>query len=219
MSRRRLTQQQQQQQSFADPDFDEDREETWCACFVNIFNPLAYARSAMRCSSQSKRVCYSFMGITPSDMVSGFILGLLMMSFARVFSSTIFDEVSLDAYIGLGSGTQAVAIIVGGLGHVFYSHLGIAIAAPDLNPAVFFGIMASTIKASVMLKYNARGGNLDLVTANAQIVSTVLAVMIISTVTLGVILYFVGRLKLTKVVQMLPDSVLTGGWMVAGGGI
>jgi MFS superfamily sulfate permease-like transporter len=178
--------------------------ETWFGLFLDYINPIAYARWLYRSIIQVGHVLYSFQDLELSDVTSGVVLGVLMAAFSIVFSTAIFDEVNLDEFFGVGGGMQTVTIIISGIFHTFFSDLAISIAAPDLNPAVLFSNMALTCRQT--MEANAK----KLPISQTALMTTVLATIIVSTFCLGILLYLVGRLRLTRVVQMLPESVLTG---------
>jgi len=189
--------------------FKEEKEEDCLMCIVNILNPMSYIRLVIGTLVNMTRVCASFRDIRFMDVLSGLICGILMAAFGIVFSYTIFDEAGLEEYIGAGGATQAVAVIVGGFFTSFFSDVGIAISSPDLNPAVFFGNMAVTTRTTMI--QNARFRNITRGGVGQEAVfATVLASIIMSVMLLGAILYVIGRFRLTRVLQMLPDTVLTG---------
>lgn len=194
---RRAGQQQQQQQqddllNFTDPDFYSERRETWFTCIIDMLNPMSYGRYVYRTSYRTVRVCASFSRIRVVDVISGLILGILMGSFAAVFSTTIMDEAGLDDFIGLGGGLQMVPIIVTGLAHVFFSDVGVSIACPDLNPAILLSNMAILNRNIMDAKANALT-NSTAGADNKAVLATTLACIIISTMTLGVIVWGVRR--------------------------
>lgn len=180
---------------------DEDDDETFLSAAVACLTPSAYVLYFQRTASRIMAVLQTFQNVRAIDVISGIIVGLLMAAFAVVFSSAIYDEVNLDEYIGLGSASQMISIILTGLAHVFFSDVGIAIASPDLNPAIFFGRMAVTCRQVMTVPGRPPP-------TQQAILATVLALIVIGTMSLGAILYLIGRLRLTRVMQMLPDSVV-----------
>eukprot|EP00941_MAST-03F_sp_MAST-3F-sp1_P001931 g1931.t1 len=84
------------------------------------------------------------------SVFSGLINGVLMFVFSCVFSSLIFEACGQTAlYTPVGVGVHTVSVAVSGLSSTLFSGLPSTIAGPDVNPALFFALMARTIVTSV----------------------------------------------------------------------
>jgi SulP family sulfate permease len=181
--------------------------ETWFGVLKSCFccDPVGLVKYWQRTCTRMGLVSNTLTEIRVMDIVSGVILSLLLESYSVVFSTTIFDEVNLDEYIGLGVGMQSVSIFFSGIGHAFFSDVGVSIASPDLNPSIFFGQMAMQIR-SVLTSPDPKAP----LPKQDVILATTLASIIISTMSIGLVLYLLGRLRLTRIMQMIPEACLTG---------
>jgi len=150
------------------------------------------------------RLLTSIRHMTFADLVAGCVISLVLAGFGAAFSSAIFDEVGLDRYVSVARGTQSVSIFVTGFAVVLFSDMGLVIGAPDVTPSVFFATMAATCRTTMIAGTGLAQPDPD------QLMTTILACIIISTTLLGVLLIVLGNLRLTRVIQLLPTSVLCG---------
>ncbi|GBG28250.1 Calmodulin [Hondaea fermentalgiana] len=148
-----------------------------------------------------------------TELLSGIVNGLLMLSFCYVFSSLIFgtDE-GLAPYIPVGAAQQITSAAILGLTFATYSDSAVTIAGPDINPTIFFATAAEVIRQNVDQNHpNASDDE------RTQIVlTTVLITIVFGTALVSVLFYSLGHFRLTRVVQFVPAAVL-GGFLAAVG--
>jgi len=105
-------------------------EETWSKMALSLVNPVGLVRYVYRTAVRVARVAWGFQYIEMPDIVSGVVLGVIMAAFGVVNATTMLEEVGLEQFLGLASAVQAVAIVVGGMLHVFFADVGVSIASP-----------------------------------------------------------------------------------------
>jgi SulP family sulfate permease len=162
-------------------------------------------------SSTTKSICQvcdlflSFRHLRFMEILSGLLCGILMSAFSAAFSSAIFDEVDLDQYIGIGYGVQSMGLVVSGALHCIFAQVGGTMVSPDINPTIFLASMSQ-----IILSQSPMNGTSGDPMYPDTVVATILASIILATVGLGIIMYLLGSMGLTRVLQMLPFPVLAG---------
>lgn len=116
----------------------------------------------------------------------------------------------LDKYVGVGIQSQQLSVIVSTLSHVAFSEVGIVFGSPDVQPAVFLAMMASTAQAQIMRSRGGNATNPNVPGLEPKLVSTILALTVISTMMLGIIFYLLAKLRWTRILELLPAAVMHG---------
>ena len=169
---------------------------------------------------------------------SGLVNGMLMFVFCCVFASLIFEACGETAdFVPVGVSMHTITVfIVGGLSTMM-SSLPCSIAGPDVNPALFFAIMAETIVTKIegtcssshggghddsghhrrFLGGTAATGNSTASFGNSEeAASTIIFVIMMCTLILSVTFFMLGYFNATRVVQFVPSCVLSGFLAVVG---
>lgn len=142
-----------------------------------------------------------------TELLSGIVNGLLMLSFCYVFSSLIFgQDSSLSPYIPVGAAQQITSAAILGLSFATYSDAAITIAGPDINPTIFFANAAEIILDKV--KTNHADATEEERTQIA--LTTILISVMFGTAFVSVLFYVLGVFRLTRIVQFVPAAVLSG---------
>jgi hypothetical protein len=156
---------------------------TVCLDFIDPRNTGGYVwNNVIVSGARAVRVLYSVKDIRPADVLSGLIVGIIVFVFCAVFSTVIFGDSGLESFVASGVQAQLMSAMVAGYAHVFFSDLGVALAAPDVFPTVFLGNMAITVVDTVISDWTLRGRNVSLVNNQVpdilvnEAVSTVLVV-------------------------------------------
>ncbi|KAH9262401.1 hypothetical protein BASA82_000523, partial [Batrachochytrium salamandrivorans] len=175
--------------------------------------------------------------ITMADVIAGLINACLLFAFAAVFSSAVFGDLGLDQYVALGTGCNLITIVILQGAFTLYSDAGANVAGPDFNPTIFLATMAGIIKDTMIQNqrdaFESGGRHRQLSSSSTSsptpsgmgvdpkaLLATILAMIMVASATFGVFLYVLGRLKISRCVQLVPGSVLAGfmaciGYLVA----
>ncbi|KAH9252948.1 hypothetical protein BASA81_009104 [Batrachochytrium salamandrivorans] len=162
----------------------------------------------------------SFRGIKFNDIVAAAVEICLLFTFATTFAATIFNEAGLTQYVALGTGCTLMAIIWVQGSFALFSDNGISIGGPEITPTVMLATMAGQMKQYMIQKNAANHNNNEgatlAPTSSAQgfdqqvMLATMLALIIITTMCFGLVIYTLGRLKLSKIIRLIPSAVLAG---------
>ncbi|KAH9258291.1 hypothetical protein BASA81_003340 [Batrachochytrium salamandrivorans] len=131
----------------------------------------------------------------------------------------------------------AAALCVCSRAFTLYSDAGANVAGPDFNPTIFLATMAGIIKDTMIQNqrdaFESGGRHRQLSSSSTSsptpsgmgvdpkaLLATILAMIMVASATFGVFLYVLGRLKISRCVQLVPGSVLAGfmaciGYLVA----
>lgn len=148
-----------------------------------------------------------------ANVLAGVVASILTLAYCLSFSALLFQG-ALAAGLPMGLWALLVGSAVAGLYVSLTTSLPPAEAGPD-NPAVaVLAVLAATVSAPVLLA----GGNARLA------VDAVLLAFSLATLVTGLVLYFLGRLKLGAFVRFVPYPVIAGflaasGWFLVVGGL
>ena len=170
---------------------------------------------------------------------SGLVNGMLMFVFCCVFASLIFEACGETAdFVPVGVSMHTITVfIVGGL-TTLMSSLPCSIAGPDVNPALFFAIIAEKIVTKIEGTCSstshggddhgdsghrflaAAGGNSsshsEVFGHSEQAAATIIFTIMLCTLILALTFFMLGYFNATRVVQFVPSCVLSGFLAVVG---
>jgi len=184
------------------------KDKTVADVVFDLFRPKAWTEGFAIGAKRSYNSVSSFRYTTFLDILSGFVLGILMSGFSGVFASTIFDEVELDRYVDVGVASQQISIVISGFFHILFSDAPPVISAPDVNPTIFLGMMANIAQRTIMRGANESAPNIP--EREPILITTILVLTILSTAILGVLLMMMGTFGWTRILELIPSSVLCG---------
>lgn len=184
------------------------KDKTVADVIFDIVRPRAWYESCTIGAKRSVDSISSFRYTSFLDVLSGAVLGILMSGFSGVFASTIFDEVELDRYVDVGVASQQISIVISGFFHILFSDAAPVISAPDVNPTIFLGMMANIAQRSIMKGANDSVPNIP--ELEPVLLTTLLTLTIMSSAILGVLMILMGTFRWTRILELLPSSVLCG---------
>ncbi|KAH9251144.1 hypothetical protein BASA81_011043 [Batrachochytrium salamandrivorans] len=208
--------------------------ETLCTMVCTELDPRSIARWPRYFAGAVVRSCQvvaTFRQIRFNDVVGGIVNSCLLFTFAAVFSSAIFGDVGLSQYVALGTACNLVTTVIIQAAFSFFSDAGINICGPDINPTIFLATMSGVARQAMITSLMEQqqqpgqegGDGMSGSPTNAptafdaekalnpeRLLSTVLAVIIISSVTFGTFVYLLGRLKVSRGIRLIPGSILAG---------
>ena len=141
--------------------------------------------------------------------------------------------------MALGTGCNLISTIVVQFAFTVFSDVGVNVAGPDVNPAIFIATMASIARQAMIQNLEEANRKSATYTPTAspevhhrilsgggghapapspsgveldpeKLLATVLALIMLSSCIWGVIMYILGRLKVSRGVQLVPGAVLAG---------
>ncbi|ABK43628.1 cyclic nucleotide-binding protein [Magnetococcus marinus MC-1] len=145
------------------------------------------------------------------NLVVGFFIGLLNITYGISLAALIFPN-QLEQFMPTAIGMVLVAFLVGGIVVALGSALKGVIAAPQSNTAAILPLMTGAIAATLY----SRG-------LDEQVLPTVIAAILITTLLSGLSLLIMGHYGLGKVIRNIPHPVMGGfmastGWLLLQGG-
>jgi SulP family sulfate permease len=152
-----------------------------------------------------------FSGLTGQQLgaavVAGCLSGLVTLTYSFSYAALIFKGPLIER-LDIGIGMALISAIIVALMVALKSSFPFAIAGPDSNASAILALMASAVVAST--------------TTQEEALSNVIVTLALSSILVGVSLYFLGRLKLGYLVRYIPFPVLGGflagtGWLITKG--
>ena len=175
----------------------------------------AAAHAAAASSSSSSRVLHMLERVkehlpTPNDavagIISGLVCGLLMFVFCCVFAEIIYGtHPLLQKGLDLGVCQHTLTVLLSGMITVLVSQNRIAIAGPDITPALFLAQAAEKVAKFIAAKQEA-GANYH----ESAALTTVLLMIAGTTFFIGLIWIVAGIRRVTRAIEYMPKSVIAG---------
>ena len=124
-----------------------------------------------------------------------------MFVFASVFAVIIFDGEHLETHVEVGLDLHLASAFIGGFITTYFSGCNLSIAGPDINPTVFFAAGTAVIKSHIVGSGEEK--------EKSQMV-TVLLLIVTGSLAVSLSFYTLGKLRLSRLIQFTPASVLSG---------
>ena len=173
------------------------------------------AAHAAASSSSSSRVLHMLERVkehlpTPNDavagIISGLVCGLLMFVFCCVFAEIIYGtHPLLQKGLDLGVCQHTLTVLLSGMITVLVSQNRIAIAGPDITPALFLAQAAEKVAKFIAAKQEA-GAHYH----ESAALTTVLVMIAGTTFFIGLIWIVAGIRRVTRAIEYMPKSVIAG---------
>jgi len=152
--------------------------------------------------------------LTP-NFVGGVLSALVTLSYSLSYGALVFSGPELQPHVSHGLQAALMAAWVVALVVAFGSSFHFAIAGPDSNATAILALMAAYIAERMAHQRPAA--------PSEQIIATVLAMLTLSAIIVGVVVFLIGAFKRGKLVRFIPYPVIGGflagtGFLILGGG-
>ncbi len=147
------------------------------------------------------------------NIVGGALSALVTLSYSLSYGALVFSGPELQPHVPAGLQAALMAAWVIALIVAFGSSFPFAIAGPDSNATAILALMAASA-ADKLAKRHAEP---------SQIVATILALLTVSAIIVGAVVFLIGAFNRGKLVRFLPYPVIGGflagtGFLILGGG-
>lgn len=144
-----------------------------------------------------------------SSLLAGSIIGSLQISFVLAYATILFGQ-SLSPFLGEGIGILLTGTFISVLVVALFSSYAGSISSAQDIPATLLSIMIANINVNFLQKSGINSSSFD----------TAITLMIITTLATSIILLFMAKFNLGKIIRLIPFPVLGGllastGWMLS----